>query len=213
MSQFKIEKITTLEQARKAMTDKFIEITWDCGSSASRKTTYKHMQELYTKFPELATWWDYNNTNTRYANKFSPAEQKKKNYYAVNNDLPKLKMPCADTSNLPESRGLYFLGMIGINPGGTKYYLVKIGSTENISKRIKQYGTYNPMLYIGGMIENYNGCLSDAETTCHEYLSEKAYAYAQNAREWYYVDEDTYYELCDTFADKEMFQAIAEGRD
>ena len=26
-------------------------------------------------------------------------------------------------------------------------------------------------------------------------------------------DEETYFELCETFADKEMFKAIAEGRD
>ena len=31
--------------------------------------------------------------------------------------------------------------------------------------------------------------------------------------EWFYVNEETYYELCDIFANKEMFKAIAEGRD
>jgi len=91
--------------------------------------------------------------------------------------------------------------------------LVKVGATDNIAKRVRQYGTYNPMIYIGGTVEDIDGSLSQAETNCHEYLADKAYAYAQNAREWFYVDEKTYYELCKTFANKEMFKAIAEGRD
>lgn len=124
--------------------------------------------------------------------------------------LPIMDMPCAEYSTLPNAQGVYFLGMIGTNPDGKNYYLVKIGSSENIRIRVRQYATYNPMIYIGGY------CLTEkanAEENSHAYLRKKAYAVALHTDEWYYVNEETYYELCETFADKEMFKAIAEGRD
>ena len=100
--------------------------------------------------------------------------------------------------------------MIGTNPDGKSYYLVKIGSSENIKTRVRQYATYNPMIYIGGY------CLTsyrNAEENCHYYLRKKAYALALHTEEWFYVDEETYFELCDTFANMETFKAIVEGRD
>ena len=124
--------------------------------------------------------------------------------------LPVLDMPCAEYDTLPNARGVYFLGMIGTNPNGKSYYLVKIGSSDNIRTRVRQYATYNPMIYIGGY------CVTDkedAETNCHAYLRDNAYAVAMHADEWFYVEEETYYELCDTFADYQTFTAIAEGRD
>lgn len=212
MSYFNIDKINTIIEAQKVMEHEWLSISF-CSTTATRKTIYTHMKALYKKFPELSTWWDYDPKATRYTDAFTKHQQKKKSYCPVTGELPQLEIPCADISWLPESKGLYFIGMIGINPNGTKYYLVKVGATENIAKRIRQYGTYNPMLYIGGVALDIRKQLSDAETTCHEYLAEKAYAYAKNAREWFYVDEATYFELCETFADKEMFRAIAEGRD
>ena len=124
--------------------------------------------------------------------------------------LPVLDMPCAEYDTLPNAKGVYFLGMIGTNPDGKTYYLVKIGSSDNIRTRVRQYATYNPMIYIGGycVIDK-----SDAETLCHRYLRDNAYAVALHTDEWYYVDEKTYYELCDTLSDMNMFKAIAEGRD
>ena len=62
--------------------------------------------------------------------------------------LPVLDMPCAEYDTLPNARGVYFLGMIGTNPNGKSYYLVKIGSSDNIRTRVRQYATYNPMIYI-----------------------------------------------------------------
>ena len=208
---FNLNNIHTVEEALKEM-DYQQEKMYGL-SSLAKRSRYYNMVAIYKKFPELKAWWGHLPDETQYLNKFIKKKQKKKQYYPVNGNLPKLELPCADASCLPEGRGLYFIGMIGINPNETKYYLVKIGSAENIAKRVRQYGTYNPMIYIGGAIENIDGRLSDAETTCHEYLADKAYAYAQNAREWFYVNEETYYELCDIFANKEMFKAIAEGRD
>lgn len=125
-------------------------------------------------------------------------------------DLPVMNMPCADTSKIPYCSGLYFIGMIGTNPDGHSYYLVKVGSADDVQKRLRQYATYNPMIYIGGICPSTR---HTSEETAHEYLAERAIALAQNSTEWFYVTEEMYYELCGTFADQEMFKAIAEGRD
>ena len=128
-------------------------------------------------------------------------------------DVPELDMPCAKASE--EKPGLYFIGMIGITPDDKKYYMVKVGDgSKGIAKRVNTYATYNPMIYHNNCClprEEYDS--SCGESNCHWYLAERAYARGQGSHEWFYVDEETYYELCETFADKEMFRAIAEGRD
>ena len=132
--------------------------------------------------------------------------------------VPEINMECAKSDG--ETCGLYFIGMIGCTPEDKKYYLVKVGMVgkgRSIKERIKDYAGYNPMLYHANCYlpqykyHTQNG--NSAETNCHWYLAERAYGRAQGCREWYYVDEETYYELCDTFANEEMFKAIAEGRD
>lgn len=208
---FNLGNVNTIEEALQEMDYQLSKM--EGLSSLAKRNRFFNMVAVYHKFPELKAWWTYDKDAPQYKNKFIKKSSKKKTYYSVTGELPKLEIPCASTEWLPEDRGLYFIGMIGVNPNGTKYYLVKVGSTENLAKRIRQYGSYNPMIYIGGILQSLDGKISDAETACHEYLSERAYAYAQNAREWFYVSEETYYELCETFANKEMFTAIAEGRD
>ena len=127
--------------------------------------------------------------------------------------VPPIDMPCASSDETEP--GLYFVGMIGITPDEKKYYLVKVGEGKRaIGSRIGDYKTYNPMIYHNGCClkqSEYN--CPKGETNCHWYLAERAYGRAQGSREWYYVDEATYFELCEIFSDKEMFKAIAEGRD
>jgi len=115
-----------------------------------------------------------------------------------------------------DKAGLYFVGMIGITPDKKKYVLVKVGEAEGrtVASRIRDYACYNPMVYHNDCFladNEYNG--RDGELNCQWYIAERAYGRGQNSHEWFYVDEETYYDLCDTFADKEMFKAIAEGRD
>ena len=132
--------------------------------------------------------------------------------------VPEITMECAKSDG--KKSGLYFLGMIGITPDEKKYHLVKVGWAQPgrpIESRVNDYRTYNPMIYHNnsyletGEFDVENG--KTAEDNCHWYIAERAYGRAQGSHEWFYVDEETYYELCETFADKEMFKAIAEGRD
>lgn len=124
--------------------------------------------------------------------------------------LPTMEMPWITSDG---EDGLYFVGMIGMNPEGEAYYLVKVGQSKDIKKRIAGYASMNPMIFHNNMyITEFNRDLP-AESNCHRYLAENAYAIADRTEEWFYVTEEKYYELCGIFSDKEMFRAIAEGRD
>ena len=129
-------------------------------------------------------------------------------YKKETDTLPIMSMPVADTSNLPHKNGVYFIGMIGVNPDGQKYHLVKVGYSSDIHDRVSQYASYNPMLYVGGCV-TYVG--EEHEKICHAYLEKKAIARAQNAKEWYYVDEKTYFELCNKFSNETEFIKVILG--
>ena len=125
--------------------------------------------------------------------------------------LPTLEMPWITSDG---GDGLYFVSMIGMNPEGQAYYLVKVGRSSNIKKRISIYASTNPMIFHNNMyITDYDKSNVDAEHNCHQYLAERAYAIADRTEEWFYVTEEMYFELCGTFMDKDQFRAIAEGRD
>ena len=125
--------------------------------------------------------------------------------------LPTMEMPWITSDGCD---GLYFVSMIGMSPEGQAYYLVKVGRSSNIKKRIAGYASMNPMIFHNNMyITEYDRSNVDAEHNCHQYLAERAIAIADKTEEWFYVTEETYFDLCGIFADKEMFKAIAEGRD
>ena len=94
--------------------------------------------------------------------------------------------------------GLYFLGMIGRNPSGEDFYLVKVGCASNIKERVNQYRSYNPMIYHNNIIYCPDDIdLRAAEKDAHKALADIAIARAAHAMEWFYVDKDTYFRLCD----------------
>ena len=128
----------------------------------------------------------------------------------VKDEIPTLEIACAKPDELPRTEGVYFLGMIGMNPAGEKYYLIKVGRANNIYSRVSSYATYNPMLYIGGYYETTKS--DRAERYCHQYLEKYAYAKAQNTNEWFYVNETTYYKLCEAFSNPAIFRVIAEKK-
>ena len=108
--------------------------------------------------------------------------------------------------------GLYFIGDIKYDPLYGKMFYVKIGSSSNVGKRLKQYRTYNPAFYhdcCSLRIARYK----KAETYCHNYLYSRCKFMPVYTAEWFIVDEETYWDLCRIFSNDETFRAIAEGRD
>lgn len=125
-------------------------------------------------------------------------------------NLPAMDMPCAKCSY--EGSALYFLSMMCINPDGKEYYLVKIGSSNNIARRIKDYAVTNPMIYHDNIsLPCDENKLKEKEYNCHKYLASMAYAIAQNSNEWFYVTKENYFLLCNMFKDTTFFQMVANG--
>ena len=127
-------------------------------------------------------------------------------------NLPTLEIPCAICNT--HEKGLYCIGTIGCNPEGKKYYLLKVGCSEDIGNRMTAYYSSNPMIYSNNMVLTDipdDMSLRDAETNCHKFLANFAFAIAQKCHEWFYFTEEDYFMLCDMFNDKETFKMIASG--
>ena len=93
----------------------------------------------------------------------------------------------------PDDGGLYFVGETHFNPAtDQKYYCVKIGSASNISNRMKQYNTHNPMLWRIDYAIHKEGL----EKLYQSFLSRIALAKCNHNEEWFFVDRDTYLEMC-----------------
>ena len=125
-------------------------------------------------------------------------------------DLPSMEMPCTKCNY--EGSALYFLGMMCTNPDEKEYYLVKIGSSNNIARRIKDYAVTNPMIYHDNIfLPCEESELKRKEYNCHKYLASMAYAIAQNSNEWFYTTKENYFLLCNMFKDFTFFQMVADG--
>lgn len=125
-------------------------------------------------------------------------------------NLPAMEMPCTKCGY--EGSALYFLGMMCTNPDEKEYYLVKIGSSNNIARRIKDYAVTNPMIYHDNIfLPCEESELKRKEYNCHKYLASMAYAIAQNSNEWFYVTKENYFLLCNMFKDSTFFQMVANG--
>lgn len=105
--------------------------------------------------------------------------------------------------------GLYFIGNIEYNPTLQKpIYWVKIGSAENIQKRMAAYRSHNPSYW-------HNNCVftvaSDAlrrpyEKMAHRQLKACSIGNHPNATEWFEVTEESYFKLCYILQTEEGFK-------
>lgn len=113
----------------------------------------------------------------------------------AHNDLP--TYDDGISLDLPTTPGLYMMGEIRYNPLEERnLYLIKIGKGCNLCSRIKDYKTTNPFPYCIDYIEVPNALLTSAESLLQNNLRNHAIAKCQHNREWYLVNEDTYYEMC-----------------
>lgn len=170
------------------------------------------MQEIRLHFPIVRLQYEY------YPNKWYYKDRVIK-IHSSHIPAPEPIIPI-DDSTIPRINyedhfsGLYFIGQIGYNPIlNKKIYFVKVGQSEDIGKRVKQYFSYNPLIYYNHTclpIDN-NIERKCCESICHNYLSKYTINYGQNAYEWFQVSEENYYELCKQFSDINTFNLIAHG--
>lgn len=133
--------------------------------------------------------------------------------------LETIVLPGSKTTNdnyeWRNTEGLYFIGLMAIDPDENHYYLVKVGQSKQIGKRIQQYFTHCPIIYQNNIFystEGHNSFYRDyCEMNCHNFLSQYAYGIANGADEWFLVSKASYFLLCKLFNDTVMFDMIANG--
>lgn len=97
----------------------------------------------------------------------------------------------------PEDCGLYLIGSTHFDPmTGKRYFWIKVGMGRNLAQRLRSYCSENPMVFIADVMIVDPDDVLDFEASYHISLSDLAIAQAQNTREWFLVDEQTYMEIC-----------------
>lgn len=114
---------------------------------------------------------------------------------------------------LANKEGLYFIGIMAIDPDENHYYLAKVGQSKQIGKRIQQYFTHCPIIYQDNIFYYVeNEIVRDVcENNCQAFISQYAYGKANGADEWFFVSKECYFTLCKLFQDPIMFDMIANG--
>lgn len=142
-----------------------------------------------------------------YVRKYQELEKYYDDYF--NFDAPKktkqVRKPLAvfdDGYNIPEvldCSGIYLVGSTYIDPYTKKiYYWIKVGmSSTSLAKRLRGYRSENPMVWIADVMYVDTDNVGAMEHECHIALSDIAYGIARNTDEWFIVDEDTYFEICE----------------
>lgn len=117
--------------------------------------------------------------------------------YVPEPELPVFTDEYDHPTPLDES-GLYLIGDVKANPyTGKMLYIIKVGRSKNLEKRINQYYTENPLPWFADFLEADVDNYISMERDCHAMLKRVAYAKADRTDEWFFVDKDTYLEICE----------------
>lgn len=158
-------------------------------------TTRKKCGDIILKameiVPETKKYWGYNPDAFYWQDRFFKIGEENTTKIEVKKFIDEV----TDLKNAPNFGGLYFLGSTHFNPITNEcFFAVKIGLSNNINKRMKQYRTNCAMIY---PIE-YKEC-EDYEIQERKFqrkLSRLALYANQNNDEWYFVSKEIYLELC-----------------
>lgn len=187
--------------------EKLAEIEYNRLLKCSYPYKYRHFATLIaliTVDDFLSSQYAINEDTYYWEDKIYPKQKKQ------TSDLP----ICYDISG-QNFGGLYFMGATYFVPTTMKhFYAVKIGvSYENIGKRISQYGTANPFIYHEKEhVLPFSFSPKASEEECHKFLKRISVQNIAKNTEWYLVDEETYFYLCEKMKDKYFFDGVATGR-
>ena len=93
----------------------------------------------------------------------------------------------------PTYAGLYFIGETHFNPlTHEEFYWVKIGKAVDLAQRMREYNTHCPMLWRIDFSRDYYN-----EAYYHQRLKEICIASCNHNREWFLVDKETYFNMCE----------------
>lgn len=89
--------------------------------------------------------------------------------------------------------GLYFIGEVTANPITNElFYWVKIGYSSNLASRTRNYDTHCPTTWRIDFCGD-----GDLEGYYHELLGTCCLDRATGSEEWFRVDAETYFEMCE----------------
>ena len=92
--------------------------------------------------------------------------------------------------------GLYLMEQCAMDPHTKQvYYWVKVGQSKDIKKRLTTYETSNPAYFLLDIIEFDEDDINTAERDCQLQLMNKAFARGRGCKEWFLVDEETFFEI------------------
>jgi hypothetical protein len=163
---------------------------------AKRTSTRKYHADIILNLmkmvPELKEYWGYNPNEFHWQDRIFKVGEEKVSKIEVEVFVDQ----ATNLRNAPSFEGLYFVGTTHFNPiTNEQFFAVKIGLSNNINKRMSQYRTNCAMLYPIG----YKQCEDyvNQELRYQGKLSRIALFANQNNDEWYFVDRQTYLDLCE----------------
>lgn len=186
-------------------------------TTLSTTTRYKRItlaEMTFQCYPALANLYEHRENETRYNKRFVKRTANRgtvqwadilNRWGNITPDVIKnISRPVFDDGinyDMPSDPGLYLVGETHFNPiTGEKLYCIKCGSATNLRKRQRQYLSCNPLpFYIDYVITPglNDEPLKVFERTIQTILKSKALAVSNHNREWFFVSETDYLEICD----------------
>lgn len=163
--------------------------------TSARRASYGYsIIRIIREYPQVEKYWEYKPNEFFWVNRFAKRDTTPPPIEFANK--PVYRDEDTNLRDMPDYCGLYFLGDVRANPHtGEMFYSVKIGLSSNIKKRMNSYRTSNPMAYKIDCkpCEDYE----IQEQWYQSLLSQIALYRNQNNDEWWFVDRDTYLEMCE----------------
>lgn len=125
------------------------------------------------------------------------------NNYSINLSATRYECRCIKKVNALEKMweypkedfsGIYLIGQCIFNPyTKEEYYLLKVGESSSVAKRLKQYKTYNPHIFLIDTFKTKKeNTAKSLESSCHSILEYFCHFNSYENTEWYIVDRDFY---------------------
>lgn len=96
------------------------------------------------------------------------------------------------------SQGLYLIGCVFMNPHTREeFYWIKVGSSTNLHRRIKEYASLCPMIWKNSYLyrKDMNRARQE-ETRCHKRLEQICIERGFGSNEWFRVEREAYLNIC-----------------
>lgn len=162
--------------------------------TSTRKYHADIILEIMTVCPETKQYWCYNPNEFMIVNRFCRIPLKYSNEAKITIVNHTVHDETYLERNPPIEEGLYFIGCTTFNPFTKEpQYWVKIGRSDDIKKRLRNYDTHSPSIHH----IDYKVCRNSPmrERQYHILLNTYSVGRSERSTEWWLVDELTYLQM------------------